>query len=83
MDTTVRRTLLRKLLRMGKIGASHTAYDDLHKGFPKHMSGEVKEEADLLIKEGILLKKPTGYGLHVSLNPDRLKEIKQIVYEEE
>ena len=29
------------------------------------------------IKENLLFKKPTGYGLHVSLNHEHAKEIKE------
>lgn len=74
----IRKVLLRKLLRAGKIGASHTSFDNLPKGFPKHLSGEVKEEAEKLIKENLLIKKPTNYGLQAALNPARIKEIKEI-----
>jgi hypothetical protein len=44
---------------------------------PSHLKGKVKKEVKELIKEGILLEKPTCYGLQVSLNPERIKEIMQ------
>jgi hypothetical protein len=34
-----------------------------------------------LIKEGLLLAKPTSYGLEVSLNPRRKAEIDKIIEE--
>jgi hypothetical protein len=53
----------------------HTAIENLPKGFPKHLRGQVKEVAE----DGLLLKKPTSYGLQVSLNPHRLADIEIIV----
>lgn len=77
----VRAKLLFKLARRRNWGHSHTAFDDLKKGFKPHEQKEVKKEAEKLIKEGLLLPKPTGYGLHVSLNHERAGEIKQIIQE--
>jgi hypothetical protein len=41
----------------------------------------VKDIADDLIKEDLLLEKPTGYGRHVLLNPRRKAEIDGIIKE--
>ena len=71
----IKKALVRKLFYMGKWGNSHTSFDNLPKGFPKHLRGIVKEVAKKLIKEQILLSKPTHYGLEVSLNPRKIKEI--------
>ncbi|MFQ6057120.1 MAG: hypothetical protein ACE5J3_14210 [Methanosarcinales archaeon] len=43
------------------------------------MSGDVKKAGEDLIKYGILLSKPTSYGLEVSLNPKRKNEIDKII----
>lgn len=75
----ITRTLLRKLLYMGKWGAAHTSFDNLPKGFPKHLRGEVKEAAKELIKDGMLLRKPTSYGVEVSLNVKMKKEIEELL----
>jgi hypothetical protein len=72
----VRLKILRKLLMHGVVGAKHTSPDNLQKGLPGHLLGVAKEVAKDLIKEGILLSHPTSYGTQVSLNPDRLAEIK-------
>lgn len=83
MDTTIneyiKAKLLFKLARRRNWGGSHTAFDDLKKGFKPHEHENVKEVAEELIKENFLLKKPAGYGLQVSLNPQMAKEIKQII----
>ncbi|VVC04206.1 Uncharacterised protein [Candidatus Bilamarchaeum dharawalense] len=70
----VRTAVLRKLAKHGYWGNRHTAFENLHKGFPSHFGNEVKKTATKLIKENFLIPKPTSYGLHVSLNP-RMKEI--------
>ncbi len=71
----IRNAILRKLVSLGKWGGSHTSFDNLPKGFPKHLRGEVKEMAKELIKENFILAKPTSYSLEVSLNPSMKKEI--------
>jgi len=43
------------------------------------LRGLAKEVAEELIKEGLLLTKPTSYGLEVSLNPRRKDEIDRII----
>jgi len=78
-EEALKKTLLRRLLADRIIGGRHTAIENLPKGFPKHLRGQVKDVVKDLFKEGLLLKKPTSYGLQVSLNPNRLAEIDRIV----
>lgn len=77
MESEIRKALLRKLVYMNKWGHSHTSFDNLPKGFPSHLRGDVKKVAKKLIKENLLLCKPTSYGMEVSLNPDKKKEIEE------
>jgi len=58
----------------------HTAFDNIPKGFPPELTKDVKKELERLIKEGFVLKKPTHYGLHVSLNVQKKKEIEKIIF---
>jgi len=44
--------ILKKLHSLRKIGASHTAIENIPKGFPKHLRGDVRKIAEKLIKEG-------------------------------
>ena len=74
-------TIVRKLAYMGKWGASHTSFDNLSKEFPGHLRGDVKKDAEKLIKENILLVKPTSYGKEVSLNPERKADIERMIKE--
>ena len=48
------RNLLRKLFYLGKWGGAHTSFDNLPKGFPKHIRGNVKDVAKELIKKETL-----------------------------
>ena len=71
----IKATILYHLRRKKIIGGVHTHYDTLKKGFPSHRGKEVEKAADQLIKEGLLVLKPASYGLQVSLNKERIKEI--------
>lgn len=73
--------LLFKLARRRNWGASHTAFDNLKKGFKPRDHKLVKKAAKELVKENLLFRKPTSYGLHVSLNHEKAAEIKQRVFE--
>jgi hypothetical protein len=75
----VLRQMLKKLFKKGKIGASHTHEDNVYRGVPDHEKGVAKELMDLLHREGLLMPKPTATDPHVSLNPDRLPEIRAIL----
>jgi hypothetical protein len=81
MMPTLKAQILKKLRRRGNWGASHTAFDDLPKSMPKHLRGDAKDAAEDLITEGLLIPKQTGYGLHVSLNPQKKAEIEKIIKE--
>ena len=78
----IRKQILRKMVRHNYWGGKHTAFDNIPKGFPKHLWKEVKKEIKQLIREGFIAKKPTGYGLHVSLNIQMKAEIERIIFEE-
>jgi len=83
MDDEIRNilkaTILKKLKRRGKWGHAHTSIDNLTSGVPKHLRGLAKDVAEELIKEGLLLAKPTSYGLEVSLNPKIKAKIDEII----
>lgn len=64
----VKGKILHKLTRLGKFKHSHTSIDNLPKGFPKELRGEIKDCVKELVKENILSVKPTSYGIEVSIN---------------
>ena len=59
----------------------HTSINNLHKGLSNELrvSKEIKKAIDDLLKEQILLSKPTHYGLEVSLNPKKIKDIEELI----
>ncbi len=75
----LKRHILRKLYRRRVIGGKHTAIEYVMSGIPGHAMGEAKKAAEELIREGLIIPKPTGYGLQISLNPERLEEIKRMM----
>lgn len=78
-EDEIKATILYNLRRKRVIGAKHTHYDTLKMGFPSHLGKDIKRLADELIKTGFIITKPTSYGLQVSLNKDRLKEIEDFI----
>ena len=74
-DDEIKGKILHKLTRLGKFKHSHTAVDNLPKGFPKEIRGRVKEIANELKKEQILFVKPTNYGEEVSINIEKRDRI--------
>ena len=77
--TTIEKTILTKMYRHGYIGGKHTSEDNIPKGLPKHVHGEVKKALKNLIRQGYIIPKVTSYGLEVSLDSARISEIKQIL----
>lgn len=77
----IKARIIRKLYRHGKWGASHTSFENLKKGFTQRDTGKqgskkVDKMGNELIKDNLILSKPTGYGLEVSLNPRMIDQIK-------
>ena len=75
----IKATIFYHLRRKRVIGNVHTHYDTLKRGFPSHLGKDVEKIAKELIKEGYIITKPTSYGLQVSLNKEKLKEIEQFI----
>ena len=78
-EDKIKATILYHLRRTRIIGRVHTPFDTLRKGFPTHSGKDVKKIAKDLVKQGFLLTKPASYGLQVSLNKGRLKEIEDFI----
>lgn len=58
----------------------HTNINNLPKGLPHELrfSKHTKKAIEELLKEQIFLSKPTHYGLEVSLNLQKIKEIEEL-----
>ena len=77
---TIKKFIVRKLYRKRMWLHKHTNIHNLPKGLSNELrvSREVKNAIDELLKENILLSKPTHYGLEISLNPKKIKEIEEL-----
>ena len=76
--------LLFALARNRKWGESHTAYEHMFKYMKSEILGKeglklAKNIAEDLFRQGYVIKKPTHYGLQVSLNPKMSKPIKELI----
>ncbi len=78
-EDIIKARLLYHLRRKRVIGGVHTPFDTLRRGFPSHLGKEVNESARQLIKQGWIITKPAPYGLQVSLNKEKLKEIEEFI----
>ena len=70
-DVELKSLILHKLAKKRKWGESHTAFDNIMKGVPSHLKGRLSELAQELVHEGLLVKKPTSYGVQISLNVNK------------
>jgi len=83
-DDQIKATILFKLYKRGNWGGSHTAFDNLKKGFKDSELGKaglkrVEKMARELVRLGLIIPKPTSYGLQVSLNPRQNETILSIM----
>ncbi len=81
IEDDIKRVILRKLVRHRMWLHKHTSIHNLPKGLPDHLRSkkEVRKVIDNLLKEGFLLAKPTNYGLEISLNMKKKKEIEVFI----
>jgi len=80
-EKDIKRFILRKLVRHRMWMHKHTNIHNLPKGLPDYLRSrrEVKEVIEDMLKERLLLSKPTHYGLEISLNIQKKKEIEEFV----
>lgn len=75
----IKATILYHLRRKKIIGGVHTHFDTLRIGFPSHVGKDADKISKELIKERFLITKSSSYGLQVSLNKEKLKEIEEFI----
>ena len=79
--SVIKRFIIRKLYRQKVWMHKHTSIHNLPKGLSNEFrSGKnVKKAIEALLKEHILLSKPTHYGLEVSLNIEKKHDIESLI----
>jgi hypothetical protein len=84
-DPDPRRRAMRRILQrldgMGKWGGYHTAFDHLARGFAGNDRALAFEVGEELLGAGLLSEKPSVGQRHVSLNPRRAGEIRELIEE--
>lgn len=78
-EDKIKATILYHLRRKRVIGGVHTPFDTLRRGFPTHLGKEIEKCAKDLVKQNLLITKPTSYGLQVSLNKEKIVEIENFI----
>lgn len=73
--------LLYKFYNQGRWKShGHMSVEDAVSGFPSHLIGYIKKKIiKKLIKEGFLLTTKHTYGIGLSLNMNKLKEIEELI----
>lgn len=79
MADNTSKAILRKLFYDRRIGGRHLGLEDLKRGFPSHLKGDVDKKLKKLIKENFILQHPTSYGIQYALNPKRLQDVINIL----
>ena len=74
------RTVLRRLLRMGKVGDQHhTEFDNLYRGAAADDRRDALEVGEALVRAGLLGEKPSVGQRHVYLRRDSLPDIHALI----
>jgi len=82
-DKAIKLAILRKMLRLEFIGGRHTLVDNLPKGFPKSERGRIMKVVKRMHRDGYFIVRAKGDGLHVSLNPKILRQVRYELESEE
>ena len=74
------RKLLRRLLRMGKVGSQyHTSFDHVYRGAAPDLRREALDVGEALVRAGLLGEKPSVGQRHVFLRREALPEIHALI----
>ena len=79
----IMKNILRKLIRMKKIGGAHTEIKNITKGLSsiyrntRRGQKQIKKAIKELFNQELLLSKPSTGEIHVSINPRKIKEIRE------
>ncbi len=74
------RTVLQRMLRMGKVGPGyHTEFDHFRRGAPAHEGRQALDVAEALVRAGLLGEKPSVGQRHIYLERRALPEIHALI----
>jgi hypothetical protein len=75
--------ILRRLLKQRCIWGKHTSIEQSLRGLRRHEWSAGRYFLEKLVKAEFVIMKKAHYGDQVSINPERLKEIKSILAADE
>lgn len=78
-DELVRATILKKLFLSKRIGGKHLPIRFVIQGLPNRFHNLAKKLAEKMVSDGLLLSKISTGEKHISINPERTKEVIEIV----
>ena len=78
-DELVRATILKKLFLARRFGGKHLPFRFVIQGLPNRFHNLAKKLAKKMVSEGLLLSKISRGEEHISINPERTKEVIEIV----
>ncbi len=67
----------------GNIGGKHTAWERTVECLVGHERDHGKAALDDLVRNGLVVHKPTNYGAQISLNKERLDDVQRVFHGEE
>jgi hypothetical protein len=74
------RTVLQRMLRMGKVGPGyHTEFDHFARGAAAHDRRQALDVGEALIRAGLMIEKPSVGQRHISLNRAALPQIHALI----
>lgn len=76
---TAQARILEHLLGRGDVGGKHTAWERAVDCLPVHERDVGNEALEDLVRKGLVVEKPTGYGRHVALNQNRLDHVHRVM----
>ncbi len=76
---TAQARILSHLLGRGDVRGKHTAWERAVDCLPVHERDIGNEALEDLVRKGLVVEKPTGYGRQVSLNQDRLEDVRRVM----
>lgn len=78
-DELVRATILKKLFLARRFGGKHLPIRFVIQGLPNRLHNLAKKLSKKMIAEGLLLSKISTGEEHISINPEKTKEVIEIV----
>ncbi len=80
---TAKARILQHLMDRGNIGGKHTAWERAVECLVGHERDVGKAALEELVRNGLVVNKPTNYGVQVSLNQQRLDDVWRVINGEE